>query len=222
MRALSIDTSSPRAGVALWSDGDVVAYQQNDEPKLHGERLLTMIERACAEAGWARSQIDLIACGLGPGSFAGVRIGVATAKGIALALHRPIQGVASLAAMADAALRDEPTLVLALLDARRGEVFWALYDHAGGAVVGPAHASVEALPTALATQAGAPIIAVGEVASSMALPGVRVFRSVESDLPHARHVARCAVARYARGEHDDVHALEPVYVRPPDITLPRL
>jgi len=221
MRALSIDTSSPRAGVALWSDGEVIAYQQNDEPKLHGERLLTMIERVCADAGWARSQIDLIACGVGPGSFAGVRIGVATAKGIALALDRPIQGVASLAAMADAAERDADELVLALLDARKGEVFWAVYDGAGGAATAPAHASAEALAIALEPYTRARMVAVGEVASRMTLPGVRVFRSTESDLPHARHIARCAVARHARGEHDDVHGLEPVYVRPPDITLPR-
>jgi tRNA threonylcarbamoyladenosine biosynthesis protein TsaB len=222
MRALAIDTSTPRGGVLLSSDGTVVVYLQNDDPKLHAERLMPLIERAFAEAGWSASQLDLVGCGIGPGSFTGVRIGLATAKGIALALERPIVGVSSLLAMSSAAECRDDELILSLLDARKGEVFWAIYDRAGALLAGPGHAPNDAVGRLGGALAERPRVVVGEIAAQVALdlPGVRLFRSEQSDLPHAYQVARVALARLARGEADDVHGLEPVYVRPPDITMP--
>jgi tRNA threonylcarbamoyladenosine biosynthesis protein TsaB len=222
MRALAIDTSTPRGGVLLSSDGTVVAYQQNDDPKLHAERLMPLIERVFADTGWSASQLDLVACGIGPGSFTGVRIGLATAKGIALALDRPIVGISSLLAMSSAADCRDDEMILSLLDARKGEVFWAIYDRAGVLLAGPGHAPNDGVAALGGELAKRPLVAVGEVATQVALglPGVRVFRSEASDLPHAEQVARAAIARLARGDADDVHGLEPVYVRPPDITMP--
>src|SRR4051812_48923104 len=100
MRALSIDASSRRATVVLLEAETVVAREHNDDSQNHAERLIDLIDRAMSAAGWTKTQIDLVASGLGPGSFTGIRVGLATAKGIALALDRPIVGVGSLEAMA--------------------------------------------------------------------------------------------------------------------------
>jgi tRNA A37 threonylcarbamoyladenosine modification protein TsaB len=121
--------------------------------------------------------------------------------------------------MADAAQAADADLIMSLLDARKGEIFWALYTQSAAAAGGPGHAPADALAD-LAVAHGGSVVAVGEVTARLPLLGMRIFRSAESDLPHARHVLRCALARYTRGDLDDVHALEPLYVRPPDITLP--
>src|SRR3954470_12060940 len=135
MRALAIDTSTRRAGVVLLEGPRVVAAEESHDPRSHAERLLDLIERAFRAAGWNKKDIDLVASGLGPGSFTGVRVALATAKGIALALDRPLVGVGSLEAMAvsaweippDDAGEAAPEVIIPLLDARKGEVFWAAY-----------------------------------------------------------------------------------------------
>src|SRR5579859_6550276 len=137
MRALSIDTSTHRAQVALWTGGSCVAREEHGDPSRHAEALLGMVDRAFASAGWRKSDLDLIVTCTGPGSFTGLRAGVATAKGIALALDCPLVGVSGLDAMAAAFLERNPDLaaandaVVACLDARKGELFWAAYDRNG-------------------------------------------------------------------------------------------
>jgi tRNA threonylcarbamoyladenosine biosynthesis protein TsaB len=245
MRALSIDTSTHRAQIALW-DGACAAREEHGDPSRHAEALLGMIDRAFASAGWRKTDLDLIVTSTGPGSFTGLRAGVATAKGIALALDRPVVGVSGLEAMAGALLQRSPELaahvdaVVALLDARKEELFWAAYDREGEKIAGPSHVAVSSIGTALDTLppkkfAGGPetapshIILVGElatdVARKLALPDtlarVTIHRSPETDLPDACELARLGVRAFERRGTDDLDALEPIYVRPPDITLPK-
>jgi tRNA threonylcarbamoyladenosine biosynthesis protein TsaB len=219
MRALGIDTSTHRAQVALWDGRACAAKESNDDPRLHAERLVGLIDQVMVRAGWSKSQIDLIACCIGPGSFTGVRVALATAKGIALGLGRPIVGVGSLEAMASAARAVGEERALAVLDAKKGEVFWAAYDATGALLAGPGHvATADVAP--LARGLGS-VVVVGEVAASLALPGLRVISSPATDLPDALEVARLGVAKLSERGAEDVHALEPVYVRPPDITVPK-
>jgi tRNA threonylcarbamoyladenosine biosynthesis protein TsaB len=219
MRALGIDTSTHRAQVALWDGTACAARESNDDPRLHAERLVGLIDQAMLRAGWSKSQIDLVACCVGPGSFTGVRVALATAKGIAIGLGRPIVGVGSLEAMASAARAAGEKRALALLDAKKGEVFWAAYDASGALLAGPGH--VASSDVARLARGLDPVVVVGEVAVSLALPGLRVISSPATDLPDALEVARLGVAKHAERGADDVHALEPVYVRPPDITVPK-
>src|SRR2546421_8825721 len=140
MRALAIDTSTERGQVALW-DGAVCVARENDvEPHGHAESVFGSIDGAFVASGWQKHQIDLVVVGLGPGSFSGVRVGVATGKGIALGLDRPIVGVGGLAAMASAA--GEAQAVLALLDAGRSEVFWGAYASDGRLLGVPGHVPI--------------------------------------------------------------------------------
>src|SRR5436190_24352722 len=109
MRALSIDTSTHRAQIALWT-GTCAALEEHDDPSRHAEALLGMVDRALAAAGWRKTDLDLIVTCVGPGSFTGLRAGVATAKGIALALDRPVIGISGLEAMASAFVRESHDL----------------------------------------------------------------------------------------------------------------
>jgi tRNA threonylcarbamoyladenosine biosynthesis protein TsaB len=222
MRVLAVDTSTDSSGVVLWEEGSCVVRLASDEPGRHAESLLPLIDRAFSTAGWTKGQLDLLACCIGPGSFTGVRVGLSTAKGIALALDRPILGVGSLQVMASAARAGDGELVLALLEARQSEVFWAMYEGRGGLVEGPSHVKLEEVGSVLRQQAGRSPLVVGAAAASLDLCGARLLRSAATDRPDAAEVARMAVDQFTRVGGDEVHALEPHYVRPPDITLPSL
>ena len=131
MKVLGLDTATAVAGIAI-VDGDRVLGEARGGTSGRGADLLVEIDGVCRAAGVAPAALDAIAVGAGPGSFTGLRIGMATAKGIAFAAQRPLWAVSSLAALADDArheLAADPRLapaggvICAVLDARRGEVF---------------------------------------------------------------------------------------------------
>ena len=122
MNLLAIDTATEACSVALWCDGKVHC-QRVMEPRGHSARVLPMVEAVLNEAGIARSSLDVIACDRGPGSFTGIRIGVGVAQGIAMGLDRPVVGVSSLLALAELCGKEA---VLPAIDARMGQVYWAL------------------------------------------------------------------------------------------------
>jgi tRNA threonylcarbamoyladenosine biosynthesis protein TsaB len=151
---LGLDTATHTAGIAI-VDGDRVLAEGRHDTSGRGADLLVKLDELCRLAGVAPTALDAIAIGAGPGSFTGLRIGMATAKGIAFAAHRPLWAVSSLAALADDArhelgepadpLAREPDAALApaldershrsvapilcaALDARRGEIFAGCYQ----------------------------------------------------------------------------------------------
>jgi tRNA threonylcarbamoyladenosine biosynthesis protein TsaB len=139
MRVLGLDTSTPLASIALLDDTRVIASATHDTSGRRSSDLLIAIDRMFAEAGATPAQLDAVAIGGGPGSFTGLRIGMATAKGIAFAAQRPLWAVSSLAALAHearAALAHDAkrSPIVAVLDARRGEVFAGCYRD--GALIG--------------------------------------------------------------------------------------
>lgn len=135
MKVLGIDTATGIASVAVL-DGEAVLAQTKSETAGHRADLLVLVDDVCSRAGITARDLDGVAIGAGPGSFTGLRIGMATAKGIAFAAHKPLWAVSSLAALAYAELELDPTgIVVAVLDARRGEVYAGAYQRDGGAVV---------------------------------------------------------------------------------------
>jgi tRNA threonylcarbamoyladenosine biosynthesis protein TsaB len=132
MKLLALDTATENCSVALWLDGAIVERVEL-AGREHSSRLPLMVDAVLAEAGIKLRQIDGLVCGIGPGSFAGVRIGVSFVKGMALGLELPVVPVSSLAMLAQAALRESPTAtVLAAIDARMGEVYFGCYRGEGG------------------------------------------------------------------------------------------
>ncbi|QRG77485.1 tRNA (adenosine(37)-N6)-threonylcarbamoyltransferase complex dimerization subunit type 1 TsaB [Citrobacter sp. R56] len=128
MRILAIDTATEACSVALWNDGNINA-QFELCPREHTQRILPMVQDILATSGTTLAEINALAFGRGPGSFTGVRIGIGIAQGLALGASLPMIGVSTLATMAQGAWRKTgATRVLAAIDARMGEVYWAEYQ----------------------------------------------------------------------------------------------
>lgn len=127
MRILAIDTATEACSVALWNDGTTFAHFELC-PREHTQRILPLVRAALADAEVKLTDLDALAFGRGPGSFTGVRIGIGIAQGLALGAELPMIGVSTLATMAQGAWRKTgATRVLAAIDARMGEVYWAEY-----------------------------------------------------------------------------------------------
>ena len=134
---LAVDTATEACSVALSVDG---AVRERFEPmqREHTQRLLPMIHSILAEAGRSVAQLDGIACGIGPGSFAGLRIGLGVVKGLALARDLPVAGVSSLAMLAQHALRQPQVMrVAAIIDARMSEVYFGAYQRGAAGLAEP-------------------------------------------------------------------------------------
>lgn len=126
MRVLAIDTALAACSVAFVDDDRLLAGRHEPLRRGHAERLLPMLEEARRDAGLDYRDLDLIAVTVGPGTFTGVRIGLAAARGLALVHDCPVLGVGTLQALAWGAAEPEPVLVG--IDARRGELYWQYFD----------------------------------------------------------------------------------------------
>ena len=130
MRLLAFETATEALSVAVMVDGQI--HERFElAPRRHAELALPWADEMLAQAGVARSQLDAIAVGRGPGAFTGVRLAIAVAQGIALALDRPVVPVSTLAALAMRAPAGDGDRVLAAIDARMGEVYAAAYRRDG-------------------------------------------------------------------------------------------
>lgn len=221
---LALDTSTELGSVAVMSDGALRSEITARVRARHGETLLPLIEEALRLAGVDRGALALIAVGLGPGSFTGTRVGVATAKGLALALSAPLVGVISLRAMARGAAAP---LVVAAADAHKGEVYAAVYGREGRGLaerVAPFHAPPEealARLGALAPNAVACGSALRRYPDRFAARLGAELLPASFDAPRGALIALEGLERFERAGADDARALEPLYVRPSDAELPR-
>lgn len=134
MKLLALDTAGPRCSVALLVDGRLA---ERDAPaeKVQAESILPMVEQLLSEAGLKLTSLDAIAFGRGPGAFTGLRVATSVAQGLAYGASVPVVPVSDLAALAAAAARiHQQERVLACLDARMHEVYWAAYSVSGDSI----------------------------------------------------------------------------------------
>lgn len=216
---VGFDTATADTTVCATRDGEVLheatlGLTAEGSPQ-HSTALLAEVERAAAAAGgW--EQVGRIAVGRGPGSFVGIRIGLATARGLAASTGIPAEGVCSLDALGRAMTEKGTGESLAVLDARRGEAFVALYSPHGKRLWEPEVLSPEALSERLSVLSTPPWAAgPGAVRFRQELANRDVDIPDDADPVHrvsARHV--CALAE-ATG-YGDGDSLEPIYLRPPD------
>jgi tRNA threonylcarbamoyladenosine biosynthesis protein TsaB len=189
---------------------------------LHGqaEALLPMVEAAMREAGLAPAAIDCVAVTTGPGSFTGIRVGIAAARGIALARDLPLIGVSSFIAAAATAVIPADAVLLVALESRRADLYVQFFDPAGPALSEPAAVLPEALAVTVAVAAEVrPLTIVGDAAVRAAgVLGVRTGLAVlEKAPPAVVGLAAAALRRWRDGERDGPVA--PLYLRPPNVTL---
>jgi tRNA threonylcarbamoyladenosine biosynthesis protein TsaB len=203
---LAFDTATPHVTVAVHDGDDVVAEARSEERMRHGENLAPLIDRVLREARSVRQDVTAIAVGTGPGPFTGLRVGLVTARTLAMVLEVPAYGVCSLDVIAlEAAegLRFSSDFVVAT-DARRKEVYLAAYDEQGTRLSGP----VVDRPAAAATDL--PVAGEGGVLYPEAFS-----RPVAPALPSAGWLARAVVE-----ERVELTDPEPRYLRRPDAAVP--
>lgn len=226
MKLLAFETATEACSVALYLDGEV-RERFEIAPRRHAELSLPWADALLAEAGVARSQLDAIAVGRGPGAFTGVRLAIALAQGIALALDRPVVPVSTLRALAARAFpalplagegRGEGAKILAAIDARMGEIYTATFRREGDDMVMASDETVIS-PTAYELpEMGEDWIGVGtgfsaEAGVLQSRLGDRFARIDAAALPHASDVAMFAVLAHARGEAIAAEFVEPAYLR---------
>jgi tRNA threonylcarbamoyladenosine biosynthesis protein TsaB len=218
MNILALDTSMGACSAAvLRSDGAAprLLARQESMARGHAEALMPMVAEVMAEAGLRFAEIDLIAATTGPGSFTGVRIAIAAVRGLALVTHAKLFGTDSLTVMAkvaraNGALGSGPFAVA--VDARRGMLYFGLYDEAGGKLEGPLliapDEAINLLPSGLR-------VAVGSGAILLAEAGGRRGHPLEAKLAELQPSAE-ALAEIAFASGETVPTLRPLYLRPPD------
>ncbi len=188
-------------------------------PHGQAEALLPMVESAMGAARLTASTLDLITVTIGPGSFTGIRVGLAAAKGIALGLGAPLFGVTSFEAVAAACDADPiGRFLLVALDSRRADLYIQLFDPARHALGSPAAVLPEAL-TEIVTAGSRPLAVTGDAAAraAAALDGRDCASLVIDGEPPAVGAVRAALRRWRGGERGG--PARPLYLRPPDVTL---
>lgn len=228
MRVLALDTTTRAGSLALAQDGRVLLEWAGDAARSQAERFPTELVDALAEIGWTTGDIDLCAVAVGPGSFTGIRIGIATIQGLAFVHGMRVAPVSALDALAAAAHATAPDArrVGVWMDAHRREVYSALYDVTDGDERGAMveiDAAISGVPVDIIerwTALGCPSVVCGDGAityRSALPPGVDAL----APPPLASWIARLGVAIDARGGAVSPAALQPVYVRRPDVELAR-
>jgi tRNA threonylcarbamoyladenosine biosynthesis protein TsaB len=219
---LGIDTATWTAAVGVVRDGVVLAEGVHRESRSHTASLPGLVERVLDEAGVRVEDVEGVAVSIGPGSFTGLRVGLALAKGIAFAGGLPVVGVPTLEGLAWVADAAPGDTICAALDARKQEVYAALF---AAATAGPRRLTPDLAlrPQALAARLPAPCVLVGDAGEVYGeiLGAHATLRPMASHHPRGGVIARLGGERLAAGERPNPGALEPVYVRLPDAELPR-
>ncbi|MET0327210.1 MAG: tRNA (adenosine(37)-N6)-threonylcarbamoyltransferase complex dimerization subunit type 1 TsaB [Luteimonas sp.] len=217
MKLLAFETATEACSVAVWDDGRVLERFEI-APRRHAELALPWAEALLAEAGITRSQLDAVAVGRGPGAFTGVRLAIALAQGIALALDRPVVARSTLEVLAMRADAAVGTRVLAAIDARMGEVYSQAFVREAEGLRALDDARVSApdaivLPDDADGWAG---VGTGFSAAENALQARLAPRFAHIDataLPRAVDLAGLAAAAFARGDTLAPERVEPAYLR---------
>lgn len=216
MRVLAFDTSLGGGSVAVVASGTCLARVVESQPRALVERLLPMIEEAMATAGLGYRDLDLIAVTVGPGTFAGLRIGVAVARGLGVATGVPVAGVTSLEALAQGALsRSTPgSAIVAAIDGRRGQLYLQAF-RAGARLApldDPAAVDLGDLPARLPSGSGV-IAGSGAAIAARAAPHL-------AELPESTAIDAADVAALAASRPVPAGPPRPLYLRAPDAKLP--
>jgi tRNA threonylcarbamoyladenosine biosynthesis protein TsaB len=215
-RVLAIDAALAACSAAVLVDGRIAAERFEAMARGHAERLLPMVREVISASGLGFAALDLIAVSVGPGHFTGLRVGLAAAQGLSLALDRPLAGVTTLEAVAAAAGESGPLAVA--LESKRADLYLQLFV-GGRALSEPAAMLPDRLLELDWPKDGIALAGDGAARLAPVLDAAgRQWRRVRPDGPDAATIARIAAGRHGT---EAVRAAEPLYLRPPDVTLPR-
>ncbi|WP_374949267.1 tRNA (adenosine(37)-N6)-threonylcarbamoyltransferase complex dimerization subunit type 1 TsaB [Mucilaginibacter sp.] len=213
---LQIETATTSCSVALADDRTVMAYQEIDQRNIHAEVITVYIDKILKQVDRSYADLDAVAVSCGPGSYTGLRIGVSTAKGLCFALDKPLIAVETLPAMASGAVgkTNESTLLCPMIDARRMEVYTAVFDNKGQVIKSTSAEIIDqnSFSDLLATNR---ILFFGD--------GADKCREILGSNPNAEflsgfinsavHLTQLAAEKFDAGEFADVAYFEPYYLK---------
>ena len=223
LKLLALDTSTVRGSIALLQCGNVVAELRLASLETHAARLLRSIEYLLGMAGWNLRDVGLVAAGLGPGSFTGIRIGLSTALGLAQTLKIPFAGISGLDALAfeHAALGGRLGVIM---DAQRGQVYFGEYLANAGRVRPLGRPGLYAPHSLRKKVARKRIWLIGDGVEphheALGLD-LRVDRIVDSRPFIAASIGRLAIESRRSWRTGDYLVCDPLYIRPPDARKPK-
>lgn len=215
MNILAIDTSSSVASVALMKDGNIVGEYSVNNGKTHSQIVVPLIEDMLNKTNMPIKAIDVFASSLGPGSFTGLRIGVATVKTFAQALDKKVVGISALDGLRANVLCNEDFIVCPIIDARRGNVYNALYNSKEKTVFD----RLISLESVLEELGERKTIFLGDGIEKHRERIVSVmgdnafFASPHISEQRASSIAYLANIRAENGDFDNIFSLSPIYVR---------
>jgi tRNA threonylcarbamoyladenosine biosynthesis protein TsaB len=217
---LQIETATASCSVALAKDGLIIAFKQINERNIHAEVITRFIENVINTADVQYHQLDAVAVSCGPGSYTGLRIGVSTAKGLCFALDKPLIAIETLEAMAFGLIDNEgyalniATLLCPMIDARRMEVFTAIFNTAGSKIQPTSAAIID-------ENSFTELLAINEILFFG--DGAEKCRAALSESPNARflpefvnsavYLTRKAAEKFRNKDFEDVGYFEPYYLK---------
>jgi tRNA threonylcarbamoyl adenosine modification protein YeaZ len=210
MRILALETSTPLGSVALVEAGQVRSSLTHDEPNRHAERMLGLIDGALEALGWDPQSVERVAVGVGPGTFTGIRVGLALAQGLSLGLSADAVGVGSLRIVALGHPAADPRTRVVVRDARRQEYFVAAYTAEGEELMAPTPVAQERVAGLVRERFGSGVVVLGD-----RLAGLAWDHETECQYPLAG-----PLGLYASGLDPTENPLCPQYVRGPGADRP--
>ena len=223
MRILAVDTATKSCSVAVTENETILGEITQVSEQTHSKHLLEMVHAVMREVGLSLSELDGFAVTRGPGSFTGLRIGISSIKGLALAMNRPVVGISSLLTLAQ---QIEPTalLVCPLIDARKGEVYTSIYRY-GADGLAPELEERVLVPLEAVQTIHSPCIFVGSGAILYRDLIIDQLGELASFAPEDRHIIQASTVaflglkRFESGDAGEVADLVPFYIRKSDAEL---
>jgi tRNA threonylcarbamoyladenosine biosynthesis protein TsaB len=221
---LNIETATPVCSVALAEDDRIITLRESSEEKSHAENLVVFIEEILKEQHLSVHKLNAIAIGKGPGSYTGLRIGVATAKGLAYGAKIPLLAVSTLETLVQCALQtikkdnlavslDENTLLCPMIDARRMEVYMALFDHAGNRKQNDAAVIVDTHTFSMIPSTQNLVYFGSGAAKCRELIQFKNASFIDDIYPSANAMASKAFQLYRDNIHENIAYFEPYYLK---------
>ena len=210
MKILSISTSSNIASVALSEDDKCILELNIDNNKTHSETLMPLVAELIKKTNIELSDVDLIACDVGPGSFTGIRIGISSIKAIAQSLNVPVVSVTSLEALAFNIQDLDCKTICSLIDARNNQVYCGIFNKDYTLLEEYIADDINVVIEALAKYDN--IIFVGDGAEThKGLLGIKDF-PYENSI-HSKNISKCAYRKYKENKIDTADSITPLYLR---------
>lgn len=213
MKILSIDTSSNLCSVALLEDNQTIQELMIDDNKTHSQNLMPLIQDLFVKSNIGLSEIDLIACNKGPGSFTGIRIGIATAKAIAEVSNIPVIGISSLDCLAYN-VPNATGVICSLIDANNNQVYSAIFDKNYNLISDYLADDVSNIASSLNNYSDITFVGTGSINYKDILSNINSnIKFSTNNNQHSANVGKCAFEKYKNGYTENADTVLPMYLR---------